>query len=142
MKNVHILLVEDNEGDIVLTIESFNAAALKNKISVARDGEEALEFLYQKGKFADVEKPDLVLLDINIPKLNGHEVLDIIRKDDDLKKIPVIMLTTSSASSDLREAYNNHVNSYIVKPIELIKFMEAIAQIENFWLTLMTIPKN
>lgn len=142
MKHVHILLVEDNEGDIVLTQEAFKAGALTNLISVARDGEEALDFLYKRGKFIDAERPDIVLLDINIPKINGHEVLSIAKRDDNLKQIPVVMLTTSSSDADISDAYSNYANSYIIKPIDLSKFMEAVIKIENFWLTLVTLPNK
>ncbi len=136
MKTVHILLVEDNEGDILLTQEAFEESKVKTNLSVARNGQEALDFLFKKGKFEQVEKPDLILLDINIPVFNGHEVLNQIKSDDELKKIPVIMLTTSSNQKDIHKAYGNHANSYVTKPIEMDEFLAAILKIEEFWLQL------
>ncbi|WP_047418658.1 response regulator [Cellulophaga sp. Hel_I_12] len=137
----HILLVEDNEGDVLLTLEAFEECKLKIEISVARNGKEALDFLFQQGDFSKVKIPDLILLDINIPIFNGHEVLRRIKSDALLKKIPVIMLTTSSSQKDLDEAYENHCNSYIKKPLEMSGFLEAILKIEEFWLELTTLSK-
>lgn len=129
----HILLVEDNEGDILLTTEAFEESNINPKISVARNGQEALDFLYKTGDFINAEKPDLILLDINMPILNGHEVLEKIKNDSHLKKIPVIILTTSSNQQDIDRAYKNHANSYITKPIEIQDFLETIQKIEEFW---------
>lgn len=140
-KIAHILLVEDNEGDVLLTLEAFDECKLKIEISVARNGKEALDFLFQQGDFSKVKIPDLILLDINIPIFNGHEVLRRIKSDAQLKKIPVIMLTTSSSQKDLDEAYGNHCNSYIKKPLEMSGFLEAILKIEEFWLELTTLSK-
>ncbi len=136
MKEVHILLVEDNEGDIVLTLDAFAESRIKTRISVVRNGQEAMDFLYKKNIYADVERPDLILLDINIPIHNGHEVLSDIKSDPDLKKIPVIILTTSSNPNDINKAYENYTNCYITKPIEIEDFLKAILKIEEFWLTL------
>jgi len=141
MKLSHILLVEDNEGDILLTKEAFEESKVKTTISVAKNGKEALDFLFKKGVFADAEKPDLILLDINMPIFNGHEVLRQIKADPVLKKIPVIMLTTSSSQKDISEAYENHCNSYIKKPLEISEFLIAILKIEEFWLQLTSLPK-
>ena len=113
MKVEHILLIEDNEGDIVLTIEAFEECKVKTEISVAKNGKEALDFLFKRGAFVDAKRPDLILLDINIPIFNGHEVLKQIKSDANLKKIPVIMLTTSSGQKDIEKAYENHCNSYV-----------------------------
>tara|TARA_R110002051_G_scaffold99857_1_gene170243 strand:- start:49118 stop:49558 length:441 start_codon:yes stop_codon:yes gene_type:complete len=140
-KMAHILLVEDNEGDVLLTLEAFEECKLKIEISVARNGKEALDFLFQQGDFSKVKIPDLILLDINIPIFNGHEVLRRIKSDAQLKKIPVIMLTTSSSQKDLDEAYENHCNSYIKKPLEMSGFLDAILKIEEFWLELTTLSK-
>jgi two-component system, chemotaxis family, response regulator Rcp1 len=142
MKTVNILLVEDNEGDIVLTLEAFKAGALNNEISITRDGEETLDFLYSKGVHINAERPDLILLDINIPKINGLEVLSTIKNDSNLRAIPVIILTTSSANRDVQEAYSKHANCYVVKPIDFAKFIDAVAEIESFWFTLVTTPKE
>lgn len=136
MKEVHILLVEDNEGDIVLTLDAFEDSKIKTKLSVARNGEEALDFLFRNGPFESVEKPDLILLDINIPIFNGHEVLKKIKEDPSLRKIPVIMLTTSSDRKDINAAYENYCNSYITKPLDMDEFLKAILKIEQFWLQL------
>lgn len=133
---VHILLVEDNEGDILLTIDAFEESKIKTEISVARNGQEALDFLFKRGTFIDAKKPDLILLDINMPIYNGHEVLKQIKTDDHLKKIPVIMLTTSSNQKDIDKAYENHSNSYVQKPLEMNNFLEVILKIEAFWLQL------
>ena len=138
MKDVHILLVEDNEGDIILTKEVFESSGLENPLSIARDGEEALDFVYQRNKFADVERPDLILLDINIPKMNGKEILAIIKKDDNLKTIPVIMLTTSSADDDIMDSYRNHANCFITKPMSFEGFSDAVSEIKNFWFSRVT----
>lgn len=136
MKQAHILLVEDNEGDIILTLDAFEESKIKTEISVVRNGQEALDFLFQRNQYAHVEKPDLILLDINIPIFNGHEVLKQIKEEDSIKKIPVIMLTTSSSQKDVNLAYENYANSYVKKPLEMEEFLQAILKIEEFWLQL------
>lgn len=136
MQPAHILLVEDNEGDIILTLDAFEESKIKTEISVARNGQEALDFLFQRGQFAEALRPDLILLDINIPIYNGHEVLKFIKEDDSIKKIPVIMLTTSSSQKDINMAYENHANSYVKKPLDMEEFLQAILKIEEFWLQL------
>ncbi|REG82308.1 response regulator [Algoriphagus antarcticus] len=135
----HILLVEDNEGDIMLTLDAFEESKVKTEISVAKNGKEALDFLFQRGEFVDAKRPDLILLDINIPIFNGHEVLQQIKADPDLKKIPVIMLTTSSNQKDIDKAYANHCNSYVQKPLNIDDFLKAILKIEEFWLQLTSL---
>ena len=135
----HILLVEDNEGDILLTQEAFEASKVKTEISIAKNGQEALDFLFKRGEYVNAKKPDLILLDINLPIFNGHEVLKLIKADSMLKKIPVIMLTTSSSQKDLDDAYENHFNSYVKKPLEIKEFLDAILKIEEFWLQLTTL---
>jgi len=141
LKTAHILLVEDNEGDILLTLDAFEESKFKTRVSVARNGQEALDFLKKKGEFSDAQKPDLILLDINIPIFSGHEVLEKIKKDEIFKKIPVIMLTTSSNQKDIEKAYNNYCNSYIQKPLEMEEFIQAVLKIEEFWLQLTTLAK-
>lgn len=141
MKLAHILLVEDNEGDIILTKEAFEECKVKTKISIAKNGKEALDFVFKRGEYTNVKRPDLILLDINIPIFNGHEVLRQIKADPELKKIPVIMLTTSSNQKDLDEAYGNHCNSYVKKPLEISEFLSAILKIEEFWLQLTSLAK-
>lgn len=141
-KIVHILLVEDNEGDIILTLDAFEESKINTEISVARNGQEALDFLYKRATFTEAKKPDLILLDINLPIYNGHEVLKKIKHDSNLKKIPVIMLTTSAFSNDIGQAYENNCNSYVKKPLEMDEFIDAILKIENFWLELCTLPRE
>lgn len=142
MKKVHILLVEDNEGDIVLTLEAFEESKVKTKISVVKNGQDALDFLFKKGTFNDADTPDLILMDINIPIFSGHDVLKIIKSDDILKTIPVIMLTTSSNQKDIDKAYQNYTNSYVTKPIEMDDFLKTILKIEEFWLQLSKLPTS
>lgn len=140
-KPAHILLVEDNEGDIMLTLEAFQESKVMTEISVVKNGQEALDFLFRQGSYAEAKKPDLILLDINIPIFNGHEVLQKIKADSQLKKIPVIMLTTSSTQKDIDRAYENHSNSYVKKPLDMEEFLSAILKIEEFWLQLSTLSK-
>ncbi len=140
MKSIHILLVEDNEGDIFLVTEALEEGKIVNKISVARDGKEALDFLNKTGKFENEEMPDLILLDVNLPKKNGHEVLQYIKEQDSLKQIPVIMLTTSSSEKDILMSYKNHANCFITKPVDVDNFLKVIYSIENFWINIITLP--
>lgn len=142
MPEIHILLVEDNEGDVILTLEALKQAKLRNKISVVRDGEQALSFLYKEGKYQSEESPHLILLDINLPKVDGKEVLARIKNDPDLKKIPVVILTTSSSEKDILEAYNNHANCYVTKPVDLNKFIDVIHTVEDFWISIVQLPKS
>jgi CheY-like chemotaxis protein len=140
MKPIHILLVEDNDGDILLTTEALQESKIINKVTVLKDGKMAINF------FEDItnkeECPDLVLLDINLPKKNGLEVLHYIKSSEKYKQVPVIMLTTSSAESDILNSYKNYVNCYITKPIEVNDFITAIAKIEDFWINIVSIPKE
>lgn len=142
MESIHILLIEDNEGDILLTSEALEEGKILNKLSVVRDGKEAVEFLNKKGNFKEIQIPDLVLLDVNLPKMNGHEVLKYIKQHEDLKTIPVIMLTTSSSQEDIDSSYRNYANCYITKPIEVGDFMKAVNQIEDFWVNLVKHPSK
>lgn len=138
-RSIHILLVEDNEGDIVLTKEAFEEKKIVNKISVAKDGKQAIDLLNSLAASGKNELPDLILLDINLPKKNGHEVLSEIKKNDCLKHIPVIILTTSSSKLDIMLAYKNYANCYITKPVDLSEFINAISSIENFWFEIITL---
>ena len=140
MQQIHILLVDDNEGDILLTREALDDARIVNKISIAYDGLEAIRFL--KKQPVGRETPDLILLDINLPKMNGTEVLAFIKNDPDLKRIPVIMLTTSSAEKDILASYDNHANCYITKPVDLDRFMNVVRTIEDFWISIVKLPKT
>lgn len=141
MKNIHILLVEDNEGDILLTTEALEEKKIVNKISVARNGQEALDFVLKQNNYKDAPTPDLILLDVNLPKKNGHEVLQIIKTTESTQEIPVIMLTTSSSEKDINLSYKYHANCFITKPVEVEAFLNAIASIEDFWLTIVKLPK-
>jgi len=142
MNEIQILLVEDNEGDILLTLEAFKEIKVKNNIAVVKDGEEAIEFLKKQGQYADRAMPNLILLDINMPKLNGMEVLDFIKKDEKLKKIPVVMLTTSSSESDIAACYEKSANCFITKPLDFGKFLNVVEAIESFWFTIAQLPKT
>jgi CheY-like chemotaxis protein len=141
-REVTILLVEDNEGDIVLTVEALKEAKMTNKIAVVRDGEEALCYLQKTGIYAGVSTPDIIFLDINLPKIDGKEVLARIKKDDQLKMIPVVILTTSDSEKDIMESYTNHANCYITKPVDFNKFMQVVHTIKDFWITIVRLPKN
>ncbi len=142
MKGIHILLVEDNEGDVLLTQEALEESKIINKISVSRNGKEALDFIFKKEKYSNVDTPDLILLDVNLPLKNGHEVLHELKNDESTKHIPIIMLTTSSSERDIMLSYKNHANCYITKPIEVNDFLNAIKSIESFWLNIVKIPNN
>lgn len=138
MKSIHILLVEDNEGDIFLTTEALEESKIINEISVIKDGQEALDFIF-KSRHRDL--PDLILLDVNLPKKNGHEVLKELKNHPVFKKIPVIMLTTSSSRRDIDQSYENHANCFITKPVEVSDFLEAVNSIEQFWLNIVQLPE-
>jgi len=140
MKPIHILLVEDNEGDILLTREAFEDAKIMVKLSVVKDGIEAIDFVSNQGKHVHTDMPDLLLLDVNLPKKNGHEVLQYVKENDAIKHIPVIMLTTSSSEKDINKSYDNYVNCYITKPVEVDDFMKVVSTIENFWISIVKLP--
>ena len=142
MNSIHILLVEDNEGDIFLITEALEEGKIVNKISVSKDGKEAIDFLEKKGKYKKEETPDLILLDINLPKKNGHEVLEYIKTSENLKQIPVIMLTTSSSDKDVLLSYKNHANCFITKPLDVNNFLTIVSSIESFWINIVKLPKN
>ncbi|GAB2635336.1 response regulator [Belliella aquatica] len=142
MKNVHILLVEDNEGDILLTLEALEEAKMKNTISVVKDGEKAIQYVEKLENFKNELYPDLIILDVNLPKLNGHEVLKYLKNSEKHKHIPVIMLTTSSSPRDINESYKNHVNCFITKPIDVEDFINAVISIENFWINIVKLPTS
>lgn len=140
MKSVNILLVEDNEGDIVLTIEALEESKIINSINVVRNGKEAIDYVFSEGKYKDVSQPDLILLDVNLPLKSGHEVLMVIKGDERTKHIPVIMLTTSSSERDINLSYKHYVNCYITKPVDLTDFFEAVTSIEQFWFNIVKLP--
>ena len=137
---VEILLVEDNPGDAVLTREAFKNSKLLNAMHHVEDGVEAMAFLRQEGPYANRPRPDLVLLDLNLPRMDGREVLSAIKQDEQLKHIPVIILTTSNEEQDVLKAYHLHANCFIPKPLSLDRFFEVVRSIENFWLTVVRLP--
>jgi len=139
-KFVEILMVEDSQADVLMTREAFEEARLANTLHVVEDGVQAMQFLRQEAEFASSPRPDLILLDLNLPRKNGREVLAEIKADLELRTIPVIILTTSQAEQDILEAYNLHANCYIVKPVGFENFVTAIQSIESFWFSLVTLP--
>lgn len=142
MHEIQILLVEDNEGDILLTLEAFKEMTVKNKVTVARDGAAAIQLLKREGEYADAILPQLVLLDINMPGLSGIEVLGFIKGDEHLRKIPVVMLTTSSSAADIAACYEKSANCFITKPLEFGKFLAVVRSIETFWFTVAQLPES
>jgi CheY-like chemotaxis protein len=137
---VDLLLVEDNPGDIRLTKEALKDGPVKVNLSVAKDGVEALEFLMQRGQYQNAPRPDLILLDLNLPRKNGREVLNEIKADPHLRQIPVVVMTTSRSQQDIESAYELNANCYITKPIELDEFLGVVHSIEDFWLTKAMLP--
>ncbi len=142
MRKRHILLVEDNEGDILLTTEALEENGFDHELSVVKDGGEALEFIFKQGNYEKAKTPNLIFLDINIPKKNGHEVLQLIKQDDRTKHIPVVMLTTSSSKTDISQAYKNHANCYLIKPVDASKFSQIMHCLESFWFNIVTLPEE
>ena len=142
IKPVDILLVEDSPGDADLAKEALAESKLYNNLFTVVDGEEAMDFLYKKGNYKDVPKPDLILLDLNLPKKDGREVLKEIKEHESLRRIPVVILTTSRAEEDIIETYDSHANCYITKPLDLNKFLEVVKKIEDFWMSIVKLPKK
>ena len=142
IRPVEILLVEDNPGDIRLTKEAMKEAKIINNLNVVEDGVEALAFLRKKGKFKDVIRPDLILLDLNLPKKNGREVLAEIKQDINLKQIPVVILTVSKAEEDILKTYELHANCFITKPVDMDQFIKVVKSLENFWFSIVKLPPN
>jgi len=139
---IEILLVEDNPGDVRLTQEALKENKVLNNLHVVEDGVEAMAFLHRDGKYADAVRPDLILLDLNLPRKDGREVLAEIKTDDNLKRIPVVVLTISGAEEDILKSYNLHANCYITKPVDLDQFIKVVKSIEDFWLTIVKLPPN
>ncbi|MBD1871515.1 response regulator [Oculatella sp. FACHB-28] len=137
---IEILLVEDNPGDVRLTREVLRDGKVNNHLNVVQDGTEALAFLYRQGNYSSAPRPDLILLDLNLPKKDGREVLVTIKEDNSLRRIPVVILTTSQAEEDILRAYNLHGNCYITKPVDLDQFIRIVKSIEEFWLTIVKLP--
>lgn len=141
-KPIEILLVEDNPGDVRLTRESLYDAKIHNNMIVASDGLEALACLRREGEYADANRPDLILLDLNLPRMNGFEVLNAIKEDPHLKRIPVVVLTTSQAEQDIIQSYNLYANAYVTKPVDLEQFVKVLKSIEDFWLEIVKLPNG
>jgi|SRR5438128_3520223 len=141
-RTIEILLVEDNPGDARLTLEAFKEGRVLNNFNVVNDGVEALAYLRREGQYTNATRPDLILLDLNLPRKDGREVLEEIKADEGLMKIPVIVLTTSGAEEDIARAYTRHANCYITKPVDLDQFLRVVHSIENFWLTLVKLPSR
>ena len=142
MKSIDILLAEDSPGDADLAKEALDESKLKNRLYTVVDGQEALDFLFKKGKYKNVPRPDLMLLDLNMPRVDGREVLKIVKEDENLRSIPIVILTTSKAEEDIIKSYKLHANCYISKPLNLDKFMEVVSAIENFWISIVALPKK
>jgi chemotaxis family two-component system response regulator Rcp1 len=139
-KPIEILLVEDSPSDAALTIEALKAGKIANRLSHVEDGVDAMDFLRHRGKYADAERPDLIMLDLNLPRMDGRDVLAEIKNDPDLKIIPIIVLTTSRSDKDILKSYQLNANCYITKPVDFDHFIEVVKSIENFWLTVVTLP--
>ncbi len=139
---IDILLVEDNPADVRLTMEALKEEKIYNNLHVVSDGEEALDFLRKQGKYAKAARPDLILLDLNLPKVDGREVLKEVKNDDKLKMIPVVVLTVSKNEEDILRTYNLHANCYITKPVDLKQFVKVAKSVQEFWLTIVKLPPN
>ena len=139
---IEILLIDDDESDVFLTKRAFNKAKMLNNVQVARDGEDALAMLRHEGHHKNIKRPDLILLDLNMPRMNGHEFLEIIKADDDLKSIPVLVMTMSQSDADMMRSYQSHASSYISKPIELEQFMKVMQTIQNYWFAVVKLPQQ
>ena len=142
IRPVELLLVEDNSGDVRLTKEGLKAGRLWNNLHVTKDGVDAMAFLRRQGKFADAPRPDLILLDLNLPRKDGRQVLAEIKSDEDLKTIPVVVLTSSKAEEDIVKAYGLHANCYITKPVDFPRFTAVVKSIEDFWFTVVRLPST
>jgi CheY-like chemotaxis protein len=137
---IDILLVEDDPGDELITREAFEHNKLQNRLHVAHDGEEGLNYLYKRGEFADAPRPDLILLDLNLPKYDGRQLLEKVKSDPDLARIPIVVLTTSAAEEDILKSYKLHANAYVTKPVDLDQFMKAVRQIDEFFVQVVRLP--
>jgi CheY-like chemotaxis protein len=141
-KAVDILLVEDNPGDARLAVEALKESKLHNALHHVKDGVEAMDFLYRRGEHADAPPPDLILLDLNLPRKDGREVLEEVKSDPDLRKVPVVILSTSQAERDMLRSYDLHANAYVVKPLDLDQFIDVVKAIEDFWFTIVRLPRK
>ena len=139
---IEILMVEDSPTDADLTREAFRESKLLINLSLVTDGQEAMAFLHRQHKYTNAPRPDLILLDLNLPKMNGHEVLNEIKNDSHLRTIPVVVLTTSQDENDIVDAYSHYANSYVTKPVDFDQFLNVVATIEDFWLTIVKLPNT
>ncbi|GAA3305003.1 MULTISPECIES: response regulator [Dactylosporangium] len=137
---IEVLLVEDDPGDVLMTQEAFEEHKVRNKLNVVQDGEEALAYLRREGKYADAPRPDLILLDLNLPRVDGREVLGVIKEDQDLRRIPVVVLTTSQADEDILRSYSLHANAYVTKPVDFDSFIAVVRQIDEFFVSVVKLP--
>jgi CheY-like chemotaxis protein len=137
---IEVLLVEDDPGDVLMTQEAFDEHKVRNKLNVVHDGEEALSYLRREGPFADAPRPDLILLDLNLPRVDGREVLQVIKNDEDLRRIPVVVLTTSQADEDILRSYSLHANAYVTKPVDFERFIAVVRQIDEFFVSVVKLP--
>jgi CheY-like chemotaxis protein len=137
---IEVLLVEDDPGDVLMTQEAFDEHKVRNKLNVVQDGEEALAYLRREGKYAEATRPDLILLDLNLPRVDGREVLQVIKEDHDLRRIPVVVLTTSQADEDIMRSYSLHANAYVTKPVDFDSFIAVVRQIDEFFVSVVKLP--
>jgi len=142
IKPIEILLVEDSPSDAALTIEALKGGKIANKLNIVEDGVEAMAYLRRRGKYANVTRPDLIMLDLNLPRKDGREVLSELKADPDLKTIPIIVLTTSHSDKDILRSYELHANCYITKPVDFAHFIDVVRSVEQFWLTVVTLPQK
>ncbi len=141
-RQIEVLLVEDDPGDVMMTREAFQDYKLQNQLHVVSDGAEAMEFLRQEGEYAGRPRPDLVLLDLNLPRMDGRQVLEAIKSDSELASIPVVVLTTSENEDDVLRSYSLHANAYVTKPVDFARFIEVIRQIDDFFVTVVRLPRR
>ena len=141
-RQIEVLLVEDDPGDVVMTREAFQDYKVRNQLHVVNDGTEAMAFLRQEGEYAGRPRPDLVLLDLNLPKMDGREVLEAIKSDPDLASIPVVVLTTSENEDDVLRSYSLHANAYVTKPVDFERFIEVVRQIDDFFISVVRLPRR
>jgi CheY-like chemotaxis protein len=142
IRPIEVLLVEDDPGDVVLTKEAFEDNKVSNKLSIVSDGEEAMRFLRREGDYTDAPRPDLVLLDLNLPRMDGRQVLEEIKADEVLRTIPVVVLTTSEAEEDIIRSYRLHANAYVTKPVDFDQFIKVVRQIDDFFVSVVKLPRT
>ncbi|OLR94053.1 two-component system response regulator [Actinokineospora bangkokensis] len=141
MKIIDVLLVEDDDGDVLMTREAFEHYKIRNTLHVVRDGEQAVQFLRREGQYSDAPRPDLILLDLNLPRFDGRQVLADVKADATLRSIPVVVLTTSEAEEDILRSYELHANAYVTKPVDFDRFIEVIRKIDEFFVTVVKLPR-